>query len=422
VTSAVSAPMAIAHQRVATCLGCGAADLHLVLDLGNQPLANNLVAHDAPSAADEAVPLGIQLCSACALVQLTHIVNPEHMFSTYRYVPSTSSTWLAHCEELAEFVVHAAELRPGDLVVEVGSNDGALLRCFQRRGLQVLGVDPASNIVAQANRAGVPTLNSFFGREAAEEVLAHYGKPRAIVSTNVLAHVPDPRDLLAGVATLLADDGLYVNESPSLLELVADNEFDTIYHEHVAYLSLRALVGLFDRSGLRLVDAVPQAIHGGTLRVSGVQRSSARHASAQVAALLREEDAAGVADLRTLRQFAERATTVRNDLRQLILDLRSDGCRVAAYGATAKGNTLLSFCGLTASEIEYIVDRNPLKQDMFTPGPRIPIVPVAALESNPPDVLVLLAWNLADEIKQQLAWFTQRGGRFLVPVPKPGLS
>ena len=171
-TSALDQVTTIAHQPVAACLGCGAADLHLVLDLGNQPLANNLVAHDAPPAADEAVPLGIQLCSACALVQLTHIVKPEHMFSTYRYVPSTSSTWLAHCEELAEFVVHAAELRPGDLVVEVGSNDGALLRCFQRRGQRVLGVDPASNIAADANRDGVPTLNRFFGREAAAEVLA----------------------------------------------------------------------------------------------------------------------------------------------------------------------------------------------------------------------------------------------------------
>jgi novobiocin biosynthesis protein NovU/D-mycarose 3-C-methyltransferase len=420
-TSTLDQP-AVAYQRVEACLGCDATDLRAVLDLGALPLANNLVPPEAPADAAAPVPLGIQLCGTCSLVQLTHVVNPEHMFSTYRYVPSTSTTWLRHCEELAAAVADAAALRPGDFVVEVGSNDGSLLRCFQRRGLQVLGVDPAANIAADANASGVPTLNRFFGREAAAHILSQHPRPRAIVSTNVLAHVPAPRDLLAGVAMLLADDGLYVNESPSLRELITHNEFDTIYHEHVSYLSLAAVAGLFERTGLRLVDAEPQAIHGGTLRACAVRSSSsARQPAPHLAAMMRAEAEAGVADLRTLHAFAKRATTVRDSLRALVRDLRASGKRVAAYGATAKGNTLLGFSGLTAADIDYIVDRNPLKHGMSAPGSRIPIVPVAALEADPPDVLLLLAWNLADEISQQLAWFSQSGKRFLIPVPTPTL-
>ena len=413
--------VAAACRPVDSCLACGAPNLKPVLDLGVQPLANNLVRPAEAGAGDTAFPLGVQLCSSCLLVQLTHVVDPALMFSSYLYVPSTSSTWLQHCEELADWVCAQAELERDDFVVEIGSNDGSLLRAFQRRGQRVLGVDPASNIAAQANSAGVPTLNRFFSEVVAQEIREQYGLPRAVVSTNVLAHVPDPVGLLRGVRALLGPRGVYVNESPSLRDLVVHNEFDTIYHEHVSYLSLSALVNLFERAALELVDAAPQAVHGGTLRVLGVADKGARAPSQEIRNLLEAERKAGVIELAGLAAFAQRTRSVRDGLLEIVASLRETGQSLAAYGATAKGNTLLGYCGLTSRDVAYIVDRNPLKQGLLTPGSRIPIVSTERLEANPPDVLLLLAWNLADEIRQQLAWFAEQGGRFLVPVPKPCL-
>jgi hypothetical protein len=409
---------ATGSATVQECLACGSSELHPLFDLGRHPLANNLIAED--DVQDEPTyPLGIQFCRHCLLVQLTHIVDPSRIFSSYLYVPSTSTTWLEHCEELAEYVSSQAGLQPRDLVIEIGSNDGTLLRPFQRRGQRVLGIDPATNIAEQANAAGVPTLNRFFGESTATEVLAEHGAAHAILSTNVLAHVPDPVGLLRGVRALLAPDAIYVNESPSLREMVLHSEFDTIYHEHVSYFSLHALNNLFQRAGLSIFEAIPQTLHGGTLRVLALPTARSFSQSDCIEQILEKEREAGVVNAAGLTDFAKRASSVREQLRQLIVNLRFKGERLAAYGATAKGNTLLGYCGLTSADIEYIVDRNPLKQGRFTPGSRIPIVSENRLKSDPPDMLLLLAWNLADEIRRQLSWFQERGGRFLAPVPEP---
>jgi novobiocin biosynthesis protein NovU/D-mycarose 3-C-methyltransferase len=406
-------------QAVRACVACGSGDLRPVLDLGPQPLANNLVQPDSPNA-DPSFPLGIQVCRDCLLVQLHHIVDPGLMFSNYLYVPSTSSTWLEHCEELAEYVCTSGSLSGGELVVEVGSNDGSLLRAFQRRGMRVLGVDPATNIAAQANAAGVPTLNRFFGPETAKEILSDHGQASAVVSTNVLAHVPDPVAVLRAVREILAPNGVYVNESPSLRDMVERNEFDTIYHEHVSYFSLLSLENLFAQAGLELVDALPQAVHGGTLRVLGVHAGAASP-SRRVGHLEAAERASGVLEVAGLEAFGQRAARLRELLRASIASISGQDRRVAGYGATAKGNTLLGYCGLAHPTIEYIVDRNPLKQGLCTPGTRIPIVSPDRLTDDPPDVLLLLAWNLADEIRQQQSGFAARGGKFLIPVPEPRL-
>ncbi len=408
-------------HTVDRCVACGSSRLDPVLDLGAQPLANNFVAGARAAVEQPRFPLGVQACAACALVQLTHIVDPTAMFSSYLYVPSASTTWVAHCEDMAEDVCARASLEPGDFVVEIGSNDGTLLRPFIRRGMRVLGVDPAANIAEMANAAGVPTLNRFFDEETAREIVARHGTARAVVSTNVLAHVPDPTSVLRGVRAVLARDGIYVNESPSLRDLVAHNEFDTIYHEHVSYFSLHALVNLFARAELRIVDAEPQAIHGGTLRVEAVHAERTRPTGPAMNALLVDERAARVLDAASLRAFAHRTGSVRDRLKALLARLKDQGARVAAYGATAKGNTLLGYCGLTDADVAYIVDRNPLKQGLLAPGSGIPIVSPDRLAADPPDVLLLLAWNLADEIRQQLAWFSEAGGQFLIPVPDPRL-
>jgi len=252
-------------------------------------------------------------------------------------------------------------------------------------------------------------------------VLRGHGPARAVVSTNVLAHVPGPVDVLRGVRRLLAPDAVYVNESPSLRDLVLQSEFDTIYHEHVSYLSLHALRHLCGAANLRITRAVPQAVHGGTLRIVAVATGSDRVTDSSVEQMLASERAAGVLDGAGLEGFATRVAHTRVALNDMVRDQRHAGRRVAAYGATAKGNTLLAACGLDAADIEYIVDRNPLKQGMLTPGLHIPIVSPTVLAEQPPHVLLLLAWNLADEIRQQLAWFSDAGGQFLVPVPTPRL-
>jgi novobiocin biosynthesis protein NovU/D-mycarose 3-C-methyltransferase len=418
---ASSTPTSNLCRAVTACLACGATSLDPVLDLGQQPLANNLVKRRDGMPAEPTFPLGIQLCQRCHLVQLTHIVDPDQMFSSYLYVPSTSTTWLAHCDEIAADVCARAGLSAGELVVEIGSNDGALLKAFQRRGLRVLGVDPAANIAGRANAEGVPTLNRFFGADVATEILAEHGPARAIVSTNVLAHVPDPVGVLRGVRTLLGPQSIYVNESPSLREMVVQNEFDTIYHEHVSYYSLHALENMAAQAGLHIIDAVPQAIHGGSLRIVAARDDAAMAASSSLPAVREAEREAGVLDPHGLGAFASRTAELRDRLRELVGRLRADGLRIAAYGATAKGTVLLTYCGLTNEDIDYIVDRNPLKQGHVTPGSRIPVVSPEHLEAEPPAVLLLLAWNLADEIRKQLAWFSARGGQFLIPVPEPCL-
>jgi SAM-dependent methyltransferase len=415
--------MGDAGRPVEACIACGSAvDLHPVLDLGRQPLANDFLSPEDALRPEPTFPLGVQWCQHCLLLQLTHLVPPPRLFSTYLYVPSTSSTWRGHCEALAEDVCARGALREGDLVVEFGSNDGTLLRAFQRRGLRVLGVDPATNLAERASAAGVPTLARFFGAEAAAEIRAEYGQARAIVSTNVLAHVPDPVGVLRAVRHLLAPDGVYVNESPSLAQMVAHNEFDTIYHEHISYFSLHALERLARRAGLAVVDASLQEVHGGTLRIAAVPEAAGAAASPAVRALEVAEVAGEALELDGLRRFGARAMTVRERLRALVQGRRAAGARLASYGATAKGNTLLNFCGLTAAQLEFVTDRSPLKQGRLTPGAHIPVVSPEHLAAHPPGVLLLLAWNLEDEIRRQLAWFTAGGGAFLIPVPEPRLD
>jgi novobiocin biosynthesis protein NovU/D-mycarose 3-C-methyltransferase len=350
------------------------------------------------------------------------MVNPGLLFASYLYVPAASSSWRHHTDELADYVCATAPLAPGDTVVEIGSNDGTLLQAFKKRGMSVLGVDPAENIAAQANAAGVPTLCRFFASATADEVRSLVGQARAVVSTNVLAHVPDPVDMLRGVRRLLAPDGLYVNESPSLVDILAKTEFDTIYHEHASYFSLNTTEQVLTRADLTLVDVQHQDVHGGTLRTVAAPSLSCRAPTSSVRTMKAFETRAGMLEPSRFRCFAEQTRACRGRLRSLVRGIRASEKRIAAYGATAKGNVLLNYCGLTASDIQYVVDRNPLKQGLVTPGTHIPVVSTDELHRDPPDVLLLTAWNLEAEIRQQEAWLTSRGGRFLVPVPEPRLD
>jgi SAM-dependent methyltransferase len=349
-------------------------------------------------------------------VQITDRLSPEALFSDYIYFSSYSDSFLEHARRMAEDLARRLELGPSSRVIEVASNDGYLLQYFQRLGIPVLGVEPAQNVAARAEARGIPTLQRFFGPAAVDEVRSVFGEADLLVGNNVLAHVPEVQGFLAAARDCLREEGVAVFEFPWLRDLVDGLEFDTIYHEHVFYLSLSAVTALAATAGLECFDVVHQPVHGGSLRVF-LARASTRHAAPAVAETLRAEEAAG---LRTVERFADFGGKVREArvrLRDRLLALKADGRRLAAYGAPAKGNTLLNYCGIGRDILEFTVDRNPHKQGLLLPGSRLPILPPEELLRAQPDYTLLLPWNLAREIVAQQADYVARGGRFLVPLP-----
>ena len=398
------------------CRVCASPSVRPVLDLGMVPLANSFV--DAACADETAptFPLGIQFCPTCAIVQIPETVDPEILFRHYLYTPSASITWRTHCDELADWL--RDEVRdPTAFVVEPASNDGCLLRSIQRWTRNVLGVEPARNIAEQAILDGIPTICEFFGEVTAGAIRAERGSARVVIGTNVLAHVPDMIDFLRGAATLLDTDGVLVIEAPYLRDLVEAVAYDTIYHEHVSYLSVTALARIYPLAGLVLTHVERTPTHGGSIRFVG--RLAGAQPGDSVASFLAEEAALGYADGTALAGFAARVDRLRRQLAETIRAETAAGRTVAAYGATAKGNTLLTTCDIDPGAIRYIVDRNPLKQGRLAPGSHIPVVGPEWLERDPVDLLLILAWNIADEVIEQQHWFAERGGRFLIPIPEP---
>jgi SAM-dependent methyltransferase len=399
---------------VPICQGCGAALTRSLVDLGRQPLANALVARGAPEP-DPAYPLHARICDTCLLVQVDRVVPPEALFAAdYPYFSSFSASWLAHCEALAEEMTTRFGLGSGSRVVEIGSNDGALLAAFAARGVPALGVEPSAGVAEAARARGLRTEVAFFG-EATARRLAAAGPADLVLATNVLAHVPDINDFLAGVRALLKPGGAFAVEFPHLLNLIRETQFDTIYHEHFTYLSLFALRTALERNGLALLDAERQAIHGGSLRVTAGLSGTP---SARALALVEEEIAAGLDGPRGYEGFAGRVEQVRRGLADFLQGARERGERVVGYGAAAKGNTLLNHAGATAADIAFVVDRNPAKQGRLLPGSRIPVRPVEALIEARPDHVLILPWNLAGEIVAQLPEVAAWGGRFVTAIPK----
>nr|BFE56499.1 class I SAM-dependent methyltransferase [Dactylosporangium thailandense] len=400
----------------AACRSCAGTALTPVLDLGTQPLAN---AYRRPADArpEPRYPLGLLLCDRCALVQLSGHVDPRVMFDDYPYFSSYSETMVAAMRELAGRVTAERKLGPGDLVVDVGSNDGYLLRHYRKLGVRVLGIDPARNITTTAVAAGIPTLEAYFGTAAAAETRAAYGPAAVIHANNVMAHVPDVNDFTAGVALLLADDGVLVVESPYVVDLVTGCEFDTIYHEHVFYYSMTSMTALLRRHSLTVTDVEHLPVHGGTLRYT-IRRAPAAE-SPEVGRLLDREANAGIAGPAYYRALDDRICHVRARLLGLLTDLRARGARIAAYGAAAKGTVLLNHFGITTGLVDAVIDRNPHKQGRLIPGVGIPIVDPGYLAAARPTHVLLLVWNLLDEVLRQQPDYLRDGGRFVVPLPEP---
>lgn len=400
----------------ASCRVCSMRGVRPVLDLGDVPLANSFIEATSAAEAEPSFPLGIQFCPTCAVVQLTETVDPEILFRHYLYTPSASTTWREHCDELAGWL-HERVTESGAFVVEPASNDGCLLKSIQRWTPNVLGVEPALNIAEQAVHDGIPTISEFFGEATARAIRAEHGPAAAVIGTNVLAHVPDVTDFLRGAAALIDVDGLVVIEAPYLRDLIESVAYDTIYHEHVSYLSVTALARIYPLAGLTLTRVERTPTHGGSIRFVG--RLSGAAADGTVATFLAEEASLGYADGTALDDFAARVDVLRRQLAETIRNEGAAGRTVAAYGATAKGNTLLTTCDIPAGAIRYIVDRNPLKQGLLAPGSHVPVVGPETLEREPVDVLLILAWNIAAEVVAQQRWFADRGGRFLIPIPEP---
>jgi C-methyltransferase C-terminal domain/Putative zinc binding domain/Methyltransferase domain len=406
----------VSHQKRDTCRACDSNRLQLILPMGEMPLANAFLKTTEDFAAENFYPLNVYFCEACSLVQLLDVVDPEILFRNYIYVSGTSETMAAHYEEYANTVIELGSLGPRDLVIEIASNDGSLLNHFRRNECRTLGIEPAENISQIAREKGLDIVSEFFSFSFAQTIRESPGPAKVVIANNVLAHVDDTRDFLLGCGELLVENGFVVIEVPYLRELLGKLEYDTIYHEHLCYFSITSLLKLFETAklGVFRISFVP--IHGGSLRIFAARHL--RHSNT-VVEYANEESADGMRDIDRYHEFARAVERNRAQLRQMLHRLKSEGKRIAAYGAPAKGNTLLNYCDVGTDLISYTVDKSALKVGLFTPGKHIPVRHVSTLLEDQPDFVLLLAWNFAKEIMKQQQEYRNHGGRFISPLPQP---
>jgi len=403
------------------CRICGETHLHHVLSLGDMPLANAFLRDPVEFAEEPAFPLDLYFCEGCTFVQLRDVVAPEVLFRHYLYASSTSDTLAAHHRALAATLAQPLQAGADDLVVEIASNDGSLLKHFRELGCRVLGVEPARNLAALARADGIETIEEFFTDGVAAAVRTAHGRAAVVVANNVLAHVDDPRSFLLGARSLLRPGGVIVVEVPYVGELIDRLEYDTVYHEHLGYFSVQAFVTVAEAAGLRIQRVDRVAVHGGSLRVWFRDEAESGEHGDQVLALLEAERAAGLHGTARYDEFGAAVEANRRALVALLEQLTASGKTVAGYGAPAKGNTLLNYCGIGDRLLPYTVDKSPLKVGLYTPGTHLPVLPVSTLTERPPDYLLLLAWNFADEIMRQQADYQSIGGRFILPIPEPAI-
>lgn len=400
------------------CRFCGALLRQTFVDLGMSPLSNSYLRAENLCQMEPFYPLHARVCAQCFLVQLEQFAHPENIFGDYAYFSSYSDTWLCHARTYAEEMIERLQLGSNSLVVEVASNDGYLLQYFRAKGIRVLGVEPARNVAQAAEEKGIRTLARFFGTRTAQELLAQGGQADLIVANNVLAHVPDLRDFVAGLKMLLKQDGILTLEFPHLLRLMEGCQFDTIYHEHFSYFSLCTAEKILAKHGLSVFDVQEFPTHGGSLRLFACHAGTgARPLRDRVLHLRTRENNAGLSVIETYTRFGEKVHETKRALLNLLIGLKREGKSVAGYGAPAKANTLLNYCGIGGDFLDYTVDISPHKQGLFLPGTHIPILHPDEIRRTRPDYVLILPWNLREEIIGQMADVRQWGGRFVIPIP-----
>jgi 2-polyprenyl-3-methyl-5-hydroxy-6-metoxy-1,4-benzoquinol methylase len=401
------------------CRFCDAPLSHSFADLGMSPPSNSFLKPEQLGRMEKFYPLHAWVCGACFLVQLEEFETPEQIFSDYAYFSSYSESWLAHARAYTEAMTARFGLGTKSKVIEIASNDGYLLQYFVAQGIPVLGIEPAANVAQAAEKKGVPSLVKFFGTQTAKELAAQGTRADLLLGNNVLAHVPDLNDFVAGMKILVAPQGVITMEFPHLLRLMQGNQFDTIYHEHFSYFSFLTAQQVFAKHGLALFDVEEIPTHGGSLRIYARHAEDAAKAvGARVAELLARERAAGLDRLNTYRAFDEQVKETKRRLLDFLMGAKRAGKRIAGYGAPAKGNTLLNYCGIRSDFIDYTVDRSPHKQGRFLPGVHIPVYGPERIGETKPDYVLILPWNLKDEIVAQMAHIRAWGGRFVVPIPR----
>lgn len=399
------------------CRFCGTELTQTFIDLGLSPIANNYISSDRLQDPDEFYPLHAYVCTNCFLVQVEEFEAPEKLFNDYAYFSSYSESWLAHAKTYAEMAVDRFQLKDTSLVIEIASNDGYLLQYFKQKGIKVLGIEPAANVAEAAREKGIETISQFFTEQFAKLLNL---KADLIVANNVLAHVPDINGFISGIKMVLKEDGIFTAEFPNLMNILLYNQFDTIYHEHFSYISFSAVKRMLEYHGLRVFDVEEVPTHGGSVRVY------ARHLKNEklperpsVIELLNKEDHIGLNNIDSYIEFGKVVKETKGKILECLADIKARGKTIIAYGAPAKGNTLLNYCGISTDYIEYTVDLNPHKQGRFLPGIRIPIYSPDLIRVTKPDYILILPWNLKDEIIKQLQYTREWGCQFIIPIPSP---
>ena len=415
----VSAPKTQTRNH---CRFCGEALHDIFVDLGMSPLCESYIEDSTLNSMERFYPLRVFVCRKCFLVQLGEYVSAEDIFSDYAYFSSYSDSWLAHVEAYCDMAIRRFALSSKSRVVELASNDGYLLQYFLKRGVPVLGIEPAANIAEVAVQKGIQTEVKFFGETVARQLVQKHGQADLLLGNNVLAHVPGLNDFVKGMKIMLAADGVITMEFPHLLKLVDQNQFDTIYHEHFSYFSFTTVTKVFERHGLELFDVEQLGTHGGPLRIFARHANSDTHKiTGNVQALLDAEEAVGVQQPEYYEEFKKQVERTKRSLLSLLIRLKNEGKTVAGYGAPGKGNTLLNYCGIRSDLIDFTVDRNTFKQGKYTPGTHIPIRHPDAIKDAKPDYVLILPWNLKNEIVKQLAFIREWGGQFIVPIPEASI-
>lgn len=402
-----------------SCRMCKGSGLTKFLDLGFTPPADQFLRKEQLHDPEVYYPLEVLICNDCGLSQLSYIVSPEILYRhDYPYEASITKTGHSHWAEFAKTVVKRFKLSKKDLVIDIGSNVGVLLEEFKSNGTRILGIDPASNIVRIAEKRGIETLNEFFNLDVAKQVLSKYGKASVITATNVFAHIDDLDDLMKSVNLLLDKEGIFIVEAPYFLNLIKNLEYDTIYHEHLSYLAVKPMLKFFSRFGMEIIEIEERDIHGGSFRVY-VSRKGKRKVSININKFLKIEKSRGIFDIDKLNQFAIEVNKNRDDLNKLLRELKNKNKRIAGVSAPAKGMTLLNYCRIGPEILEYVTEKSTLKIGRYTPGTHIPVTSDERLIKDMPDYALLLAWNFADEIINNLKEYRNKGGKFIIPIPKP---